>query len=792
MEYAIRVIYNNKDRTFIYDKNQTLYEKSVYIDKFEVQADLTSNQTMYVCFENKETNIKTKNIALIKNDNIYFCKIPSKVLSTGTINAYVSIFEPIATQEGQTKYSCITNQTITFNCDYSDSGNGIEGVELSQSETLVNNLVNATNNATNLANDIKENYVKTSKTINSLAVGDTLFVGDEVIFNIDQNKLLEYFLKEPIWTHIYLVNKDTNKGFRFACYVKHIYDKRNANNVLEEKKYVIDIQVYYIEGNTKQFVLEKSIPVIVTYTLGFIPTPSFPEGVETQYSFVNEIKDISNLYIHYTNSLKENNAGEGFIGGITAQKVGEVQDTLLNHNDGVETPINDYVKVKNDKLVKVVDNVEKLLPITEETHKKLDELKDKINGSHTVNISKFALNASTNTWYTDSEIKNVTPSEGNGAKYVVNTNDGLYYYSYNDIIENVGIIKGNSAFEEKTVNGKLQYTSNKISTIREGTPARVDKSVKGLSSVSFDLYMTGLGSTNQYYPEIAFVVDEGRRIAIETQFSCYNSSFQLKIIRKDRNPITVATLPYSNGIFNANVKIEIKNDYSINAETGQKENRVLFTAYINDKPYDKDITSICPELIDFGNLENVYFGLRYDATPPTNWGFSNVVFGKEYWQQGYKIKNDTLYVNLEDNSLYRYTNDKNTTPYPNFIKITSSNKELKSNEKIIHITEYTTQDTISFSMQGYSHFQIIQATGAEGGEKEEAWGEPFKKTDANKRNVSVTYWSTLNDAQIRGGKFCSVAYEDDIDMVFLNFEGPLYSDIAELSVYIRLFNVEEV
>lgn len=505
-----------------------------------------------------------------------------------------------------------------------------------------------------------DDFVKVTKTVNSLSKGDTLFKGDTITFDVDTTKLLTYFLKEPIWTHIYLVNKDTNAGFRFACYVKHIYTKGTNDNPTE-KKFIIDIQVHYIDSDTKQFILERSIPITVKYVLG-IPIPSFPNDIETTYSFENTVKDIPNLYIHYTNSLKENNAGEGFIGGITARKVSEVQDTLLNVKNGVEAPINNYVKVKNDKIVKIEDNVEKLIPINEETDKKIDELENKVNDANVVNINGFVLNED-NSWISEKQLKEFRPPKDK-LNYIAQKENNLYYYTYRDFTENVGFVKGNSGFYETTISGKPMYTSNQVSTIREGTPARVDKNVKGLSSVSFDLYMTGLGYTNQYYPEIAFVVDEGRRIAIEVAFSCYDTNnkklFQLKINRKDKNQIIVADLPYTNDTFNSNIKIEIKNNVLIVYKDGEKFS-------------ETSLDVICPELYDFRDLENIYFGLRYDKTPPT-WGFSNVVFEKQYWEQGYKIQDNTLYVNLEDNTLYRYTEDTTTKPYPNFISVSSNQK----------------------------------------------------------------------------------------------------------------------
>ncbi len=42
------------------------------------------------------------------------------------------------------------------------------------------------------------------------------------------------------------------------------------------------------------------------------------------------------------------------------------------------------------------------------------------------------------------------------------------------------------------------------------------------------------------------------------------------------------------------------------------------------------------------------------------------------WVKKFEVKPSTLYLNLEDGSLYRYTNNPNTIPYSNFIKITLS------------------------------------------------------------------------------------------------------------------------
>ncbi len=48
------------------------------------------------------------------------------------------------------------------------------------------------------------------------------------------------------------------------------------------------------------------------------------------------------------------------------------------------------------------------------------------------------------------------------------------------------------------------------------------------------------------------------------------------------------------------------------------------------------------------------------------------------WVKKFEVKPSTLYLNLEDGSLYRYTNNPNTIPYSNFIKITLSPEVIES------------------------------------------------------------------------------------------------------------------
>lgn len=516
----------------------------------------------------------------------------------------------------------------------------VNGTEVKPTDKTVNITVSSGQGGT------IDNFVKVTQTLNSLEVGDTIFKGDTIQFNIDISELKDYFdTYTPKITHLYFVNKDTNDGFRFDCYITKL-------NALQ---YKLTIQINFLENENISLIHEESETISFNY-LG-----SFP----STYSIPNIYKDITNLYIYYTSSdISLIGNHEGTIGGITAQKVGGQQDTLVNSQNGVETPINHYVKVKEDRLVQVVGNKETPIPINEETTEKDDK-------SCVVDIKQFIFEG--DNWIHEKTLKSTILSTEDKSSYIARSavNNDLYYYTYRDIHSNVDFDIASSYFEEKTIKGKTVYTSSKQSYNRDATALQLDKRPLDISSVSFDLYMQGLGATNRYYPEIAFVVDEGNKIAVEVQFSCYDKGFELKALRRNYqdNPNTyssktiVKQLPTINNIFDANVRIEIKNS--------------VITAYLNNE--DKaigsaNISDICPELVDYTNVQYINFGLRYDITPPTDWGgFSNVVFEKKYWEQGYKIQDNTLYVNLAENSLYRYTEDTTTKPYPNFIPLTANN-----------------------------------------------------------------------------------------------------------------------
>ena len=536
--------------------------------------------------------------------------------------------------------------------------------------------------------------VKTTKTINSLALGDTLFKGDTIEFDFNDLANLGNYLYDNgnrlTYSNVYLVNKDTGEGFKFACNLKKISPTDSTN-------YFIDMQVYFVEGGEiKQFVFEESIQATISFRLGWPPvTVKLPDGTQTNYSFVNNIKDVSNLTYYYED--EHGIHSNSFMPGLGVQKTGAVQDTLVSSKDGVETAVDHYVKVKVDesqpdgRLVEVVGNKEKLLLLNEETDKKINELEDKVKYSDVVNISKF-VNPTTNTFYTEDELEGIIPNEGNGSRYVVKTNGGLNYYTYNNIYENAGFIKGNSSFYETTVNGKKLYTSNAVSSVREGSPLRLDKAAKNLASVSFDLHMTGVGQSNRYYPEIALIANEGTRRSVEIQFTCYNASFQLKLLRFGMDTTTLeSALPYdtSTNTFDANVKVTVNNaivTIYLKNDTYLRSGRTysINLSEVYPTEYDGHESIFSLNLYNLNEVENVYLGLRCDSTPPANWGFSNVVFEKSYWEKGSEIQQDKMYVDLKDKSLYRYTNSTSTKPYSNFERMTSTSVYVGDENKAVY------------------------------------------------------------------------------------------------------------
>lgn len=62
--------------------------------------------------------------------------------------------------------------------------------------------------------------------------------------------------------------------------------------------------------------------------------------------------------------------------------------------------------------------------------------------------------------------------------------------------------------------------------------------------------------------------------------------------------------------------------------------------------------------------------VRTNGSTPLYYYTYNATTGS--WEKGYEIKGSTLYVNLEDACLYRYTNSTTTKPYKNFVQVTIS------------------------------------------------------------------------------------------------------------------------
>lgn len=50
------------------------------------------------------------------------------------------------------------------------------------------------------------------------------------------------------------------------------------------------------------------------------------------------------------------------------------------------------------------------------------------------------------------------------------------------------------------------------------------------------------------------------------------------------------------------------------------------------------------------------------------------------WEKGYQLKGSTLFLNLNDGCLYRYTNSATTKPYPNFIRMTLNPDDIVTEE----------------------------------------------------------------------------------------------------------------
>lgn len=77
-------------------------------------------------------------------------------------------------------------------------------------------------------------------------------------------------------------------------------------------------------------------------------------------------------------------------------------------------------------------------------------------------------------------------------------------------------------------------------------------------------------------------------------------------------------------------------------------------------------------------------GARYIVKSLTDDGYGLPLFYYSYnasegkWEKGYQIKGSTLYLNLADACLYRFTQNSNTDTYPYFIKITYTKAETEA------------------------------------------------------------------------------------------------------------------
>lgn len=102
------------------------------------------------------------------------------------------------------------------------------------------------------------------------------------------------------------------------------------------------------------------------------------------------------------------------------------------------------------------------------------------------------------------------------------------------------------------------------------------------------------------------------------------------------------------------------------------------------------------------------------------------------WKKGYKIKGSTLYLNLADSCMYRYTNNDKTTPYPNFIKMTISPATVENKFEIVA----SSIDDVASSIDGKIAALVNSAP-----ETLDTLGELAKALDNNENIVKV-----LNEA----------------------------------------------
>ena len=514
--------------------------------------------------------------------------------------------------------------------------------------------------------------------------------GEELVFSLISLENLGEYIYRPgkegthTYFYFYLIDNTTKEGFRCDCNLKR---KNNKDLTIGRNPYVINFQVHAIKNKEIEYtILEKSISADLIIALR--PSLDLEEGAETSYSFINTFKNLTNIVYFYEDRDAEEHyqdeatSGTSIYNGVAIYKRNTVSDGLNDAEGTKLTPIDHYVKFDpelND-LVEITENTKVPLNAHDKIREAIAGLEDNIKDSRVVNITEFKL-ASANTWPTESQIAATSALDGD--QYIVNTADGLHYYKYKDYIEDVELLNYNSAFYKTLFNSYVEvYTSDAYNTVREGNPARVNRSVKNLSEIRFDVYMSP--RSINYYPEIALVAHEGFRRVIELQLVHYNGKYELKLIGFGRDAISIAqNLPYNENTktFHANFKITIQNAIITIRATYYKTVGNTQDTYIidlkNHRNYKNEYTTngkFSLKINSFADLENVYFGLRYDgSTPPNRWGgFSNIQFRKSYWEKQYPIQPSTLYIDASDNSLYRYTDVNSTRPYPNFVRVTAS------------------------------------------------------------------------------------------------------------------------
>lgn len=532
--------------------------------------------------------------------------------------------------------------------------------------------------------------VKVTQTLNTLEEGDTIFKGDTIKINAEG---FIDFLREytPKVTHFYLVDKDTGDGFRFDCYIRDITQ-------LLIPRYSATVRICFLDG--------EDIRVYYSKTRTFYLS-DYGE-IETEYTFTNVTKDISNLHMYYTCSDSrlsgENHPGlptlpdEPDTPVVNVQKITDPQDVLAITENGNITPIDNYVKVKldsttkePDRLVQIVGNKEKEIPINKPVNDKIEALKDQISNAQVVPIERFIIDGFY--WITETQLQEITPGEDK-VNYIARKDDTLYCYTYNERISNVDFTIASSEFKPATIGRKSLYTATKKSYNREATALQLTKRPVDISAVKFRLYLQNLGVPGTYFlPEIAFINEKTHK-SFEVQFGAWNGSFDLKVNSPGIAQQTLGAdgqLPHtgretgSSGNFDDTVIITLVNG----------------TLNVYLQQYKKNYTFNLPAnypIRDFADVTNICFGVRTgevggkEQALPADWGgFSDVRFEKKYWEQSQELQANSLYLNLADNTLYRYDPYSDMQPYPHFISVSGGAGSTNSTTQTLNGVIYVSQ-----------------------------------------------------------------------------------------------------